>query len=270
MSRRKRNNNGRFSLFAFQDIITCIMGIMLLLTLIMCLQITTATAMVDATTASQIVEQMKRQATELSAEVSRLETEVGQQLNQLNAGAISDGSLLTRKLEQLNSENQRAQQRVRQLWEQKADTDARLNRLRDTARQNQNRPQQTTRLQQQNEQLQQKLEEMKQGNRVVYNAHDSSTAECWLVELKDESNFQAARVGRRESPQAFASQTSLQSWMAEQHRRKAAFLLLVRPAAADILDTLTQELRQQKMVFGFDLLPAGKVAIDPQTGAVAE
>ena len=43
MARRPRSGAPAFSLFAFQDIITCVMGIMLLITLMMSLQIETAT-----------------------------------------------------------------------------------------------------------------------------------------------------------------------------------------------------------------------------------
>ena len=137
MSRRKRNNNGRFSLFAFQDIITCIMGIMLLLTLIMCLQISTTMGTTGAPDTAAIVQRMQQQSIELTAEVSRLETEVGVQLNQLNAGAISDVSLLKQRMQHLDDDNKRAQQRVRNLWEQKANADASLTRLRETNQQNQ-------------------------------------------------------------------------------------------------------------------------------------
>ena len=270
MSRRKRNNNGRFSLFAFQDIITCIMGIMLLLTLIMCLQITSTTATANTPDAARIVEQMQQQSAELAAEVSRLETEVGEQLNQLNAGALSDATLLKQRLKQLNDDNQRAQQRVRDLWEQKAGTDAQLVRLQTAAQQSQSRPQQTQQLEQQNDQIKERLEQMQQGNRVVYNAHDSATAECWLVELTDTASFQTALIGRKQPPQRFSSQASLKSWMEEQHRRGSAFLLLVRPASADMLEAFTEELRQKSIVFGFDLLPPDRVAIDPVTGAVIE
>jgi hypothetical protein len=267
MSRRKRNNNGRFSLFAFQDIITCIMGIMLLLTLIMCLQISTTMGTTGAPDTAAIVQRMQQQSIELTAEVSRLETEVGVQLNQLNAGAISDVSLLKQRMQHLDDDNQRAQQRVRNLWEQKANADASLTRLRETNQQNQNRPQLTQQLQQQNAQLKEQLEQMRQGDRVVYNAHDSATAECWLVELAGTSSFQAALIGQKQKPLTFSSHAALKSWIEKQHRRGAAFLLLIRPAAADMLEVFAEELRQQNVVFGFDLLPPDTVAIDPVTGA---
>ena len=270
MSLRKRNNDGRFSLFAFQDIITCIMGIMLLLTLIMCLQISSTMVTADAPDTARIVEQMRQQSAELAAEVAGLERKVETHLNQLNAGAISDVSLLRKRLNQLDDDSQRGKQRVRDLWEQKAEVDVRLTRLRETARQNQDRPQRTQLLQQQNEQMAEQLEQLRQGDRVIYNAHDSASTDCWLVELVDTTTFQTALIGQKRKPLQFASPALLQSWIQEQHRGGAAFLLLVRPSAADLLESLTEELRQQKIVFGFDLLPPDKVAIDPVMGAAVE
>ena len=72
MSRRKRKNHSQFSLFVFQDIITCVMGIMLLLTLMMCLQITSVIAATEHSAASQMVDELRSQAAALSAEVARL------------------------------------------------------------------------------------------------------------------------------------------------------------------------------------------------------
>ena len=94
MSRRKRSNHARFSLFVFQDIITCVMGIMLLLTLMMCLQITSVVASADAAPAAQMVSELKQQAAALAAEISKLESEASEQASLLESGAIDDPELL--------------------------------------------------------------------------------------------------------------------------------------------------------------------------------
>ena len=65
--------------------------------------------------------------------------------------------------------------------------------------------------------------------------------------------------------QTFSSLDSLKKWIRQQHQKGAVFLLLVKPDAADVLDPLSEDLRREQIVFGFDLLPQDKIAINGTT-----
>lgn len=267
MSRRKRNNNTRFSLFAFQDIITCVMGIMLLLTLLLCLQITAEVASAEQSSAAEMVRQMQQQAAALSAEVAELEQSVDEQLTLLNSGAINDAELLRNRSLTLDRENQLATEDLRALWQQSADDEAVLTRLQAQESERIQQQQQTESLQQQNQLLQSQLEQLKAGDRIVYNAHDSNSKTCWLVELEDTSTMAVAELGKTQKPQTFSTLQDLTNWISGRHQTGAVFMFLVKPAAADLLEPLTEELRQQKVSFGFDLMAQEKTALDPIKGA---
>ncbi|MEQ9410974.1 MAG: hypothetical protein RIK87_24900 [Fuerstiella sp.] len=270
MSRRKRNNNTRFSLFVFQDIITCVMGIMLLLTLIMCLQITSSVATADASTAAETVQQMKQQAAALSAEIAALQQSVDEQMSLLNSGAIDDQELLKNRSVTLESDNLLATKDVQRLWQQKSSSQTTLSQLQAMESQRRQQQKQTAALEQLNRELDARVKQLQSGERVVYNGHNSTSAVCWLVELTDSNTFQAAELGKSNPPQRFSSMTQLSAWVAGRHRSGAVFMFLVKPQAADVLEPLTDRLRSQNVTFGFDLLAQDSKAIDPATGAAVQ
>ena len=267
MARRKRNNHSRFSLFVFQDIITCVMGIMLLLTLMMCLQITSVVATAQSSPAEETIRQMKQQAADLSAEVATLQKSVDQHTALLNSGAINDATLLKNRSVTLATDIRLATADIAAQWEQRTTRQNTLSSLQDAEQRQQKDLESAAELIRQNQQLLKTQQELKSGNRVVYNAHDSIAGACWLVELTAINSFQAAELGKNQVPLKFSSSQDLSAWILQRHRSGAVFLLLVKPNSADILEPLTEELRTQQVVFGFDLLPQHKTAIDPATGA---
>ena len=137
------------------------------------------------------------------------------------------------------------------------------------ARQTHELPERTRQLEEQNQELTKSLEQLQNGDRVVYNAHSTSAASCWLVEMSGERSFVAAEIGKAQLPRQFSSVSEVRSWMVQQHQSGAVFLLIVKPDAAGILDELSDHLRSQNVTFGFDLLPQNKAAIDPNSGAAA-
>lgn len=270
MSRRKRKNHAKFSLFVFQDIITCVMGIMLLLTLMMCLQITEAVAPAEAAPAATMVNELRQQAAALSAEIAELESEAAQQMSVLNSGALDDPDLLRDRSLTLDNDNKLAQADISGLWDQTVQAESTFAKLTETQAARSQQVAQAQQLRQDSSQLAKQLKELQSGRRVVYNAHDSNARSCWLVELSDTSTFAAAELGQRMAPVKFQTVNSMKSWIDQKNRQGCVFLLVVKPAAASVLDSLTDGLRRSNVTFGFDLLPQNKTAIDPIVGAVVE
>lgn len=270
MSRRKRNNRTQFSLFAFQDIITCVMGIMLLVTLMMCLQITEVVAVSSDSDVADAVRQMKVRAAALSAEIDELQQTVDEQATLLNSGAINDETLLRNRSATLEADNRIAQERMKRLLEEQAATQQKLSDLNNIAIREASQPEQTEELKAENQRLQEQLEQLKNGERVIYNAHTSNAQTCWLVEMTAPGKFMVAELGKQQSPKSFQSQQDLSAWMQQRHRGGASFMLVVKPDAADTFDQLAEQMRRQKIAFGFDLMPQDRTAIDSAAGAVAQ
>jgi len=248
----------------------CVMGIMLLLTLMMCLQITSSVVSAGASPVDQTLDDMRELAAELAAEVTQLQQSASDQMALLNSGAIEDPKLLKDRSLSLEIENQSVTDNIRELWQQQDSSQTSLDSIQNTAKTRHAQIAQTKTLRSENRKLNKSLDELKRGDRVVYNAHDSSAATCWLVELTDLRTIQVAEMGKSGKPLTFSSRSDLELWMIQRHRSGAVFLILVKPDAAELLEPLTEQLRAQNVVFGFDLLPQNRVAIDPVTGAAAQ
>lgn len=270
MSRRKRKNHSKFSLFVFQDIITCVMGIMLLLTLMMCLQITTVVANAGSSSAAETIQQMRRQAAALSAEIAELQQSVDDQTSLLNSGAINDPELLRDRTIAMSTEVDSAKTDLKGLWKQHSITATSLVDLQELARVKSDVKTEADQMQAQNQALAEKLKQLQTGERVIYNAHTSTSSTCWLVEMNGENSFLAAELGKQQRPKSFSSSADLRRWILQKHRSGAVFMLIVKPKCAAKLDEISAELRSSNVVFGFDLLPQDKTVIDPMTGAAVQ
>ena len=267
MSRRIRSNHSKFSLFAFQDIITCVMGIMLLLTLLICLQITTVTVTSVQSSGRKSLDELKEQAAELAAEVAAVELAVNEQSELIESGAIQDSRLLLERATSLQKNNTAAREDVRTLWEQQAADAAMLQQLEREAAARRDQPQQTVELKQSNATLKKKIETLRRGDRLVYNAHTETSKTCWLVEMSNNATFLAAEMGKKQPPQQFGSRQALVSWIRQRHQSGAVFMLVVKPGSADALEKISEDLRRDNITFGFDLLPQHQAVLDPVTGA---
>lgn len=244
------------------------MGIMLLLTLMMCLQITVAVAPSRPSSSAQTIQQMQQQAAALSNEVAELQQSVDEQLALLNSGALMDPNLLKNQAATMEAANAAARDAVQAAVQRQVNAQAMLNEVQQTA-QASNQPQQIAELEKQNQELQKTIEQLKSGSRVVYNGHDSDARTCWLVEMENSTTFRAAELGRSQPPRTFASVDAVSAWILQTHQQGAAFLLIVKPQAASVLDGLSSTLRAANVAFGFDLLPQQASALDPVTGAAA-
>ncbi len=270
MSRRKRKSRSQFSLFAFQDIITCVMGIMLLLTLMMCLQITSRVGVMRSSPANQLLDEMQQQARELAQEALELETVVSEQNDLFQSGAIDDPELLERRVIEMRNEVQLTAASVSELVKEQTSTQETLRSIQSTVEADRSKSQAVQALQDENQSLEEKLAGLRSGNRVIYNSHDSSSSTCWIVELTDPGTIQAAEIGKTQKPLDFQSSAALQTWMVQRSRAGAAFLVLVKPSAAELLEPLASDLRSNKVTFGFDLLAQDMSGLDPVTGAAAQ
>lgn len=265
MSRRHRQSGIGISLFAFQDIITCVMGIMLLLTLLLCLQISSVT--VREFTPEETVVATEADITALNEQIDELAEKVNAQQALLDSGAIEDLGLLQQQAEQASNDVQRSTADLVQAQQNASQSSARLQQLQQVAEQRKDQVTQAQTLQDDIARIQQQLKRLQSGDRIIYNGHDADSKRCWLVEMNSTNEFLTAELGRSMTPQKFASLIELRKWMTSTNDR--SFLLIVKPESADAFDQLTQQLRQQKVTFGFDLLPDSKTAIDPVSGAGA-
>lgn len=269
MGRRRRAALKKFSLFSFQDIITCLMGIMLLLTLLIAMQIVEQPARSNSEVSAKHrqlaadIDALRKQTTAL-----RKQAESNRQV--LSSGVLASPELLQPKLAEAAAAKSAAEEELRQLQaaaasETKASADAVQMAAKQTAAAAAEQQLLTTEL----NRLQSLQNAVQSGSRVVYNRYRGSAESCWIVEFSSDQSIQAAPIGRKQKPITFTGIPATIAWIRRQRQQGAEFLILLKPAATEAADMLPEMLRRENIPHGYDLLGQDQTAIDPEQGAAA-
>jgi hypothetical protein len=269
MAKRARTGAPPFSLFAFQDIITCVMGIMLLLTLMMSLQVNVSpgTGMDEEMQAT--VGKLTGETQQLLRDTAALESRIQEQLAVMKSNALLDSSILKKSRDQLSADVSAATIDLNRVQEIADASTERLKGVGTEFQQRQGDAEEARRLQQEIQKIQKKLQQLRSGDRKIYNAHDGAAKTCWLVELSTAREITVAQLGQAGAPRAFTNVGQLLEWIKTVSSDDVAFMVLLKPDAAAVFDQISDTLIPLGIPFGFDLLPQNATAFEePPEGAV--
>ena len=266
---RKPRSSAPLSLFAFQDIITTVTGVFLMLTLLMALALTTHSDASSKADARQLVEQLNEAIAQTQGRVNSLRDQLArrrdQQLEDLGFtqrsadaafhGAKEDVRLLRSTLQQLSTQIQEFEEEL-----SNAEASARKRAI------DRNRLEQ---LHEERAALDEELTELRNSQRVFYNDTDKRGREVLLVEMFADELL-VASAGKSTAPLGFSGPQRTRSFLAWAQRQPAAevrFVLIVHRGMTKIFNELRKELRSLGYSIGYDLLPEDKIAVDPVHGA---
>lgn len=265
---RRNNAIPRFSLFSFQDIITCTTSIFILITLLLALDLAERSEASPQSQTPKVVNQLAVEQTQLDAQLAELESEVESQTEMLNSGALIDVASMQSHMEsskdraqQLNRERQRLSVLETRAIQQQQELEE---------RQQQRAPEkdEIRQLQERLDDAQQQMAEMKSSNRVFYNATVGSGRTPWLVEMGHRKIIVApATTTAGTTPQTFTSPTAFLAWSAQQSSSTMHLIILLKPDAVEEYDKTIEGLRAKGFSVGLDVLKSDQQAIDPQRGA---
>jgi len=257
----------KFSLFSFQDIITCLMGIMLLLTLLIAMQITEQPIRSEDQAAARRQE-LQTMVTGLQRDIDQLEQQTQANSQLLASGALADQELLSARHRQAMAARQAAAAELQRLLSESVAASGSLASVTALAAQQQaDGDRDRQRLTAELAAMKSRLQGLTDGTRVVYNRQSGSAATCWIVEVTDDRSIQAAPLGRSQKPLVFPGIRDVLRWIRNEHRRGAEFLILLKPAAEEAADLLPETLREEQIPHGYDLLGQDQTALDPDRGA---
>lgn len=272
---RRRRTRSPFSLFAFQDIITSVMGIVLLLSLLMALMVIRAppAASQDDPDSTTTPEELQRQIAEMERDLEATRRENDARRSYLAAIA---GKTPKQLAEQADLAEREAAELGRQVAALQARRDAAQADLKDKSQEQQRataeQQQDLARLQRQASALADELAKMRSEHRVFYNLAELGGRQAWLVELSAERILMAP-LGRQGRPEiieaggAAANVRRLRTWLNSRDRSANHYLLLVKPSAAEQFKELQSYVDDGNFHYGFDLLGEGESAVDPEKGA---
>jgi hypothetical protein len=274
MARSRRTSQAAFSMFAFQDIITSVTGICILLTLVLVLHWINTPAKATAPQEDRSVE-----ASEIDRELAaaRVELEaLNQQLAELTR--VSSEAARTPP-ENMNREASRLKDRVQELT---ADRNALIARhakaeelagdLRTTLLKTRE-SREATENSKESQEFRGKVEQLRKDNALIYAAETRATRLAWIVDIT-EGRLDARRIdgiGQRvEFSEGDADMLldRFRAWTEERDARREYFMLLVRPSGVEIYQKLVPSLMASGFKYGYDLIAEdAQIRVQPAQGA---
>ena len=268
--KRNRSNQTPLSLFSFQDIITSVTGVVMLLTLLLALELTTRTVASTSSTASYAVAEKVRES--IAAAEQQL-AERRAKLAALNSQEADIGEFTQRSAD---AEVSAVLEEISILQEKIAALRKQIEGVGDSASAKQNEfanrtadVEQLERLKEKKLAVEEELTELKNSQRVFYTDADQSGRQVVLVELFAD-DILVAEAGQDQPPHRFSGENRKRSfldWATDHSSSRIRFVLIVHPGTTELFQDLRGDLRDKGYSTGFDLLPSEKVAIDIEHGA---
>jgi hypothetical protein len=270
MARRRGGNSTPISLFSFQDIITSVTGIMILVTMMMTLELLQRKVSAPAPQTAKIIDELRPAVDQGDQEIAKLQQQLARDEQTLRELAGIDQNQVRRAMDDLERLTRQLQSDVQTLRGEEAHADSRVRRSEAEKTQRASDAKTLQELTERVRKTQRQFEELKSSNRVIYNVSSSASKSAWLVQIGDDQLL-TAPVGKPAasvfsgSPEARTAE--FLRWAASRDPKSEYFMLLVKPGGVASFRTLLQGLTSKGFQVGFDLIGASQMAVDPKTGA---
>lgn len=263
---KRRHREAPFSLFAFQDIITSVTGILLLIMLLLCLSLVTRELKRPQTvTRSDGTPSTTDPTAALQARVEELRQRLAEQKARNERLLEMSPSQAVRRRVELTAQHEELKERIGQLR-----NDARLKRslaTRPDSSEETELKETVHQKEQQAENLKKKLAKIKNSRRLVYHPSDDDGRQAWVMQV-DAMTILVARAGRREPAQRFTSSQDTLRWIRETRQSdEDYFVLFVRPSGIPLYRELLISLMPLGFKVGLDLIGEDQIVVDPLVGA---
>lgn len=261
----RRSNTATFSLFAFQDIITSVTGIMILITLLLAIELLEKIQESPQEQTAVLNDDLTIQVTKTQRIIVALEAQLELQSAELDPNSMIDAATLRSKLTDTAQDAVVVAQDAIALEKRRTKSATQLSKM---EQEQQVRLAKATALRRLREELKQKKKQLKAltgSNRIIYNRTANSSKTAWVVELR-EDQLTVGRVGVKAKPLIFSSIADFTSWVSNISSSSNYFLILVAPSGSEEYGKLRDHLDQRGIQFGCDLIEENQFAVDPVKG----
>ena len=263
MARRRQLGNP-ISLFSFQDIVTAVTGILILLALTLAISvITQGTApagnleSVDAQELVTTKARLKEELASLQARMNSNQTAVStwlastrEELEQQLASYQEAVRLARLKIPELEAEVSQSEQRLRMMVDnpEVVTTNAKLadleSRLAEARRE---------------------LDSLRAGTRVFYNFRAGNRA-AWLVQISGHEIL-VCRANTQAKPEVFSRPAELMKFVSVLPENEQYLVLVVKPSGLAAFEIIRELCAKKNVEVGVELIGEEQVVVDPETGA---
>lgn len=260
---RRRSQQAAFSLFSFQDIITSVTGIMILITLMLAIELLDRTDSKSAATNKAQLDDLKEINAEMEQQIERIKANIAaQQTNVEDLPSLDETTLRNMKKtaedgvgnlesdieiqkDKLKKNRETLAEKTKQESQRKAREERELQALKDR-----------------NDRISQELAEFSSSDRKFFTT-GIKDKDVWVVEFA-RGQIRAAKIGVQMRPQAFSSAAAFLSWVRSLPNQSAMYLL-VKPSAIDLYRS-TRDNLPAGVDTGFSVIDEGETIMDPVVG----
>jgi hypothetical protein len=271
MSRRGRSRSP-FSLFSFQDIITCVSGIVILVTLVLALELSQRKQGSPQVQTVQLVARLQEAIADAQAEVARLDAELRHGTDKARELAGVSAVAVQHELIAVNEQIASLEAEIESLRKQEELIAKKDDELQAQQFDRQKDQQKIADIETTIHELEAKLRRVRQQQQLFYNSRTADGKQVWLVQLEGDRMLvapagPAAKATLFSQRLAMLRHSAFAGWLAKRSASKDFFFLLVRPGATAEFSEISQLLTKKGFTTGFDLLSPRQSAVDPEKGA---
>lgn len=252
------------SLFAFQDIITSVTAILIVVALMMALELVEQPQAEAASPAAHAKATIAALET-AEAERDEIKDLLADESEAVREAAGTSAAELRRDITALEDEAERVNAQIvagRKQAEALAEAASAVEVRRFDAAET---VEELESVRRRVEELEAEVEESKTDDRVVFTLPKGFNKPGWLVVLAGDS-ITAAPLGAKARPISFgADESAFLDWAGD--RRGDYFLLLVRPSGVDAFDAVDTDFRARGFTYGYDVIGADTKVLHPERGA---
>jgi hypothetical protein len=266
MSRTRRTTERSLSLFSFQDIITSVTGVMVLLTLLMALELIERVLASPPQQTTVQIEHTGQSLAEMRSEIVMLRRQLASANTIATALPSFDATKLQQERQALEVNSQRLRRELVELNDRAVQKQQQLANVEaSAAAERESEIGELKHLEERNSELRETLEAISSSNRVFFKKDKDGKA-TWLVEISG-NQIAAAEIGVSAKPQRFNSQHEFENWLTSLSPHSTAFYLIVKPDGTEQFRSYKESIRSNGFDLGFHVTAADQQVIDPDTGA---
>jgi hypothetical protein len=256
------------SLFSFQDIVTSVTGVMILLTLLLAVELiqrivssAPQQTMVQITASTKSIE-------ELRAEIALLQSRLDASGEMTDELPSFDRDTLRRTRIELEQSNERLEREIASLNDRLQDKRRQVSAA-EAASVNEQKQgtEELARLEQTTAAVKEQLDSINSSNRVFFRK-EKGGKETWIVELAV-TRIQSAKIGVVAKPLEFNGIAPFERWLKAMSPASTALYIIVKPGSEELFEEAKEAVRRNGYDVGYHVMPADQQVIDPTSGAGA-
>lgn len=258
MSRRGRSPTG-VSLFSFQDIITSVTAIVILLALILAVEFLSRESSASPNDRGRSAARLRQAIKQIEAEIRQLRLRLAEEAERAKAFARASPERLQRECADIRQHIAALQAELEQLRTRKAALQMKRDEMaqEDSLRKEDRRK--LAELQAAAEAKHKQLEKLKAENCLIYNPAPETDKQAWVVDVSAD-RIVAAPLGGDRKPAEFTGHllaspaTEFSTWARKRSVARNYFVLLVRPSGIRTYKTVRSELEDMGFRMGYDVI----------------